>query len=99
MDKPEKQLVRIAFDPGWFIDVDDQTNELEEWDISTSLIMSGSFPSISQSWEELKIFLDNYNIVPKWIKVPKFDKESGERTAGPITTVRSYNRFSYKTFL
>ena len=93
--KPQKQLVRIAFDPGWILGVNNKTNEMKTtggWDVSESLVVSGTISQISLDWEILKIFFDNNNVVPKWIlgnyTVDEFDKESGEWTAGLITTVR-----------
>ena len=95
MKKPQKQLVRLAFDPGWYIGVNNQTNELKTtgyWDQSGSLVWSDTLSQIVQAWEILEIFFDNSNVVPKWIlgnyTVDEFDKESGEWTAGLITTVR-----------
>ena len=103
MKKPQKQLVRLAFNPGFAIGVDNQTNEMKTsgwssvhhmlWDVSdSSLVKSGTITQIAWDWEIFKIFFDNYNIVPKWIfgnyTVNEFDEESGEWTAGLITTVR-----------
>ena len=60
--------------------------------ITDNLVWSGTMTSIVWEWEILKIFFDNYNVVPKWIfgdwTRAQFDKESGEYTAGLITTVR-----------
>ena len=95
MKKPQKQLVRLAFDPGWYLKIDNQTNEMVTsrwWDQSVSLVWSGTVSYIVYEWEIFKIFFDNYNIVPKWIfgnyTMDEFDEESGEWTAGLITTVR-----------
>ena len=104
MKKPQKQLARLAFDPGFYIGVNNQTNELKTsgwshfqgwyWDQSGSLVWSGTISMIVYEWEILEIFFDNYNLVPKWIvgnyTVDEFDKESGEWTAGLITTVKRY---------
>ena len=94
MKKPQKQLVRIAFDPGFYLGVNNQTNEMVEWDHSVSLVWSGTLSQIVWNWEIFKIFFDNYNVVPKWIlgnyTADEFDKESGEWTAGLITTVKRY---------
>ena len=94
--KPQKQLVRIAFDPGWQIGVNNQTNELAtsgDWDVSESLVWSGTTSKIVFEWEILEIFFDNNNVVPKWIvgnfTVDEFDEESGEWTVGLISTVRN----------
>ena len=96
MKKPQKQLVRIAFDPGWQIGVNNQTNELAtsgDWDVSESLVWSGTTSKIVFEWEILEIFFDNNNVVPKWIvgnfTVDEFDEESGEWTVGLISTVRN----------
>ena len=95
MKKPQKQLVRLAFDPGMYIVVNNQTNELKTtgyWDVSESLVWSGTISMIVYEWEIFKIFFDKNNVVPKWIvgnyTVDEFDEESGEWTAGLITTVR-----------
>ena len=99
---PQKQLVRLAFDPGFYIAVNNQTNELKTsgwssvnqmlWDQSQPLIWSGTASNFVFEWEILKIFFDNNNVVPKWIlgnyTGDAFDEESGEWTAGLITTVR-----------
>ena len=56
-------------------------------------------PVNTETVEELKricgeefVFFDNKNVVPKWIvgnyTDPYYDEESGEWTAGLITTVR-----------
>ena len=101
-NKPEKQLVRIAFDPGFYMSVDNQTNELRTsgsslngwaWDVSeSSMVWSGTTTQIVFEWEILKTFFDNYNVVPKWIlgnyTEPNFDEEAGEWTTGLITTVK-----------
>ena len=92
MKKPQKQLVMLAFDPGFYIRVNNQTNEMVENDVSESLRRSGTLSKIAREWEILEIFFDNNNIVPKWIlgnyTLDVFDEESGEWTAGLITTVR-----------
>ena len=95
MKKPQKQLVRIAFDPGFYIGVNNQTNEMVTsgyWDVSESLVWSGTLSIIVWDWEIFEIFFDNSNVDPKWIvgnyTVDEFDIESGEWTAGLITTVR-----------
>ena len=92
MKKPQKQLARLAFDPGWFVTIDKQTNEMVEEDISERLVRSATSTQIPATWEILKIFFDNNNVVPKWIlgnyTDPYYDEESGEWTAGLITTVR-----------
>jgi len=97
MKKPQKQLVRLAFDPGFYIGVNNQTNEMVTsgyWDVSESLVWSGTLSMIVWNWEIFEIFFDNSNVVPKWIlgnyTVDEFDKESGEWTAGLITTVKRY---------
>ena len=94
MKKPQKQLVRVAFQPGFYIDVNSQTNEMKTtdyWDVSQPLRRSGTNSQIVWAWEILKIFFDNNNVVPKWIlgnyTVDEFDEESQEPTAGLITTV------------
>ena len=98
MKKPQKQLVRLAFDPGMYIVVNNQTNELKTtgyWDVLESLVWSGTLSQIVWEWEIFEIFFDNNNVVPKWIvgnfTVDEFDEESGEWTAGLITTVRFMN--------
>ena len=95
MKKPQEQLVRLAFDPGFYLKIDNQTNQMVTsrwWDVSESLVWSGTLSQIVWEWEILKIFFDNNNVVPKWIlgnyTVDEFDEESGEWTAGLITTVR-----------
>ena len=95
MKKPQKQLVRVAFQPGFYIDVNSPTNEMKTtdyWDVSQPLRRSGTNSQIVWAWEILKIFFDNNNVDPKWIfgnyTVDEFDEESGEWTAGLITTVR-----------
>ena len=103
MKKPQKQLVRIAFDPGEIISIDNQTNEMvtsgwspknsRYWDVSkSSLVWSGAISYIPWTWEILKIFFDNYNIIPKWIvgnhTVHEYDYNSYRWKAGLITTVR-----------
>ena len=102
MKKPQKQLARLAFDPGFYIEVNHQTNELKTsgwshfqgwyWDQSGSLVWSGTISMIVYEWEIFKIFFDKNNVVPKWIvgnyTDPYYDEESGEWTAGLITTVR-----------
>ena len=102
MKKPQKQLARLAFDPGFYIGVNNQTNELKTsgwshfqgwyWDQSGSLVWSGTISMIVYEWEIFKIFFDKNNVVPKWIvgnyTDPYYDEESGEWTAGLITTVR-----------
>ena len=101
--KPEKQLMRISFDQGFYLGVDNQTNEMKTeglgvvnqayWDVSRySLVKSGAITQIVWEWEILKIFFDNNNVVPQWtfgnMSGDEFDEETGEPTAGLITTVR-----------
>ena len=95
MKKPQKQLIRLAFDPGWYVKIDNQTNEMVTsrwWDVSESLVGSGTLSQIVWEWEIFEIFFDNNNVVPKWIlgnyTDPYYDEESGEWTAGLIKTVR-----------
>ena len=94
MKKPQKQLVRVAFQPGFYIDVNSQTNEMKTtdyWDVSQPLRRSGTNSQIVWAWEILKIFFDNNNVVPKWIVGDYntyFDAESGKLTSGLIPTVR-----------
>ena len=96
MKKPQKQLVRIAFDPGYYLGVNNQTNEMMTtgfyWSQSEALVWSGTVPQIPLAWEIFKIFFDNNNVIPKWIlgnyTYDSYDEESGEWTAGLITTVR-----------
>ena len=83
-------------DPGWILDVVPHTNEMNTsggWDVSkNSLVFSGTASNFVWEWEILEIFFDNNNIVPKWIvgnyTGDEFDEESGEWTAGLITTAR-----------
>ena len=83
-------------DPGWYLDVVPYTNEMNTsggWDVSkNSLVFSGTASNFVWEWEILEIFFDNNNVVPKWIEGnytdPYYDEESGEWTAGLITTVR-----------
>ena len=78
------------------MDVVPYTNEMNTsggWDVSkSSLVLSGTASYFVWEWEILEIFFDNSNVVPKWIvgnyTVDEFDEESGEPTAGLITTVR-----------
>ena len=94
MKKPQKQLVRVAFQPGFYIDVNSQTNEMKTtdyWDVSQPLRRSGTNSQIVWAWEILKIFFDNNNVVPKWIVGDYntyFDAESRKLTSGLIPTVR-----------
>ena len=95
MKKPQKQLVRLAFDPGFYIGVNNQTNELKTtgyWDVLESLVWSGTLSQIAWDWEIFKIFFDKNNVDPKWIvgnyTVDEFDYESEEWIAGLVTTVR-----------
>ena len=95
--KPQKQLVRIAFDPGWILGVNNKTNEMKTtggWDVSeSSLVWSGTVSYFPWPWEILKIFLYINNVVPKWILGNytldfQYDEETREPTTGLITTVR-----------
>ena len=93
MKKPQKQPVRLAFDPGWQIEADIyKTNELYERDVSIRLVWSDTMTQIPWTWEILKNFFDNNNVAPKFIEGnytdPYYDEESGEWTAGLIKTVR-----------
>ena len=90
MKKHQKQLVRIAFEPGWFLSIDQQTNKMFEMDVVSSMTWSGTGTQIVWDWEILDIFFNNYNIVPKWIEgnyEEPYYSESGEWTHGLITTV------------
>ena len=67
--KQKKQTVRVAFDQGWFMAVDNQTNEFVEtgeWDMSQALAISGLYTTIPFHWEILKLFFTIHNIAPTW---------------------------------
>ena len=83
-------------DPGYYLDVVPHTNEMNTsgwWGVHhSSLVWSGTVSTIPMIWEIFDIFFNNYNVMPVWIEGnytdPYYDEESGEWTAGLITTVR-----------
>ena len=66
-----RKSIRIAFDQGVLIAVNNQTNEMvetgERWDMSVSLVESGGRSVIPREWEIIKLFLWVNNIVPTWV--------------------------------
>ena len=68
--KQKEQIVRVGFDQGWQVTVDNQTNEFVEtgrWEMSKSLMRSGGESQIPWDWEILKLFFTVNNIVPTWV--------------------------------
>ena len=93
----KKQPVKIAFYPGGFISVDEETNQLIEtgdFHISNSMIVSGTYSMIPFNWEILKPFINNNNVEPVWVgdySGDEFDPETGEPTGGLLHKVDTIN--------
>ena len=64
--KQRERVARIAFDQGWYLQVNLRTNYLFEWNIWWTLVNSGSRSKIPYYDEIYKLFFTIYHVAPIW---------------------------------